>query len=108
MKINLTEAAQYQLQKVELPRGMALRLDAELSGCCTWDFTVKLILDEYRRNDSLVIQEKIPFFIDHFTKKYLGEDLLLDFHAATGYSIKNTEDIFYCESKLDRLSTELV
>lgn len=95
MKINLTEAAQFELQKLEFRDGMALRLDAELSGCCTWNFTVKLILDEYRRNDSLVTQGNIPFFIDHFTKKYLGEDLLLDFHSATGYTIQSAEDIFY-------------
>lgn len=105
MKINLTEAAQFELQKLNFPDGMALRLDAELSGCCTWNFTVKLILDEYRRNDSHVIQDNIPFFIDHFTKKYLGEDLLIDFQASAGYTVKCAEDIFCCESNgIDRLT----
>ncbi|WP_134700895.1 iron-sulfur cluster biosynthesis family protein [Ammoniphilus sp. YIM 78166] len=98
MKLRITEAAQFELQKLTIPEGMAVRLDADLSGCCTWNFTVKLILDEQRRNDSSLTEGNVPFFIDHFTKRYLGEDLLLDFEASTGFSIKSDEDVFACES----------
>ncbi|MEW9671840.1 iron-sulfur cluster biosynthesis family protein [Ammoniphilus sp. 3BR4] len=98
MKLSLTEAARFELQKLKFPDGMALRLDAELSGCCSWNFTVKLIIDEQRRNDSSIMEGNIPFFIDHFTKKYLGEDLLLDFEASKGFTIKSSEDVFTCDS----------
>ncbi len=98
MKLSITEAAQFELQKLKIPDGMAVRLDADLSGCCTWNFTVKLILDEQRRNDSSLTEGNVPFFIDHFTKRYLGEELLLDFEASAGFTIKSEEDVFACES----------
>lgn len=96
MNITITEMAATELEKIFVSDDMALRIDAELSGCCTWTLTVKIIPDELRRNDTVILKENMRFYIDHFTKKYIGEEIVLDFDSSTGYTLSNTDNIFIC------------
>lgn len=98
MELTVTPSAKKELQKVSVPEGKALRIDAELSGCCGLTYTVKLIVDELRPDDVVIYQEPIRFFIDHFTRKYVGDELVLDFAPSLGYTLANKEAVFVCQT----------
>ncbi len=98
IEFSLTSSARKELQTVDVPEDRAIRIDAELSGCCGFTYTLKLIVDELRRDDIVIYQAPLRFFIDQFTRKYVGDALVLDYDSGSGYTLTNKEEAFVCQA----------
>ncbi|WP_408010541.1 iron-sulfur cluster biosynthesis family protein [Pseudalkalibacillus sp. A8] len=85
MNLKITEMALHELKKLKLAPDKILRIDAEMQGGCGTMMKFKLIEDDSRKSDSVIRAEGIEFYIDHFTKRNLDDELTLDFHPESGF-----------------------
>lgn len=94
MELTVKDAARSELSKLSFPQDTALRIDVVMSGDCGCAFSVQLAVDELRKNDTLVYQNKIPFCIDLLTKRNLGDVLTLDYNPDQGFALSSPEELF--------------
>lgn len=87
MVITLTRNALHQLKTMELGEGKYPRIDADMSGGCGVSVRFSLIVDEPRRNDTVIEYDSIQIRIDHFTKRYLEEETQIDYSDEHGFFV---------------------
>lgn len=93
MKIRVTQTALEELKTYDIPAGQGIRLDAEMNGGCRSTVDFYLAFDDPRKNDTVVEVEGIPFYIDRFTQRYVGDDLQFDYHPAYGFKLSSPNEI---------------
>ncbi|RHW36571.1 hypothetical protein D1B33_09165 [Lysinibacillus yapensis] len=103
MMITITEAAMNKLKEIMLREGQSPRLDADVAGGCGMSVKLSLVFDEPRLNDTNIEYEGIQFKMDHFTKRYLNEETLIDYTNATGFLVGDSFEASACSIDLDIL-----
>ncbi|WP_046174489.1 iron-sulfur cluster biosynthesis family protein [Domibacillus indicus] len=91
MNIILTEAARQQLLDWPIEENAVIRLDANVSGGCGMAVQFSIVLDEPRRNDTAYdCGHGIFLCMDLFTRRYLEEELIIDYTNASGFSFADS------------------
>ncbi|OKL37329.1 iron-sulfur cluster biosynthesis family protein [Domibacillus mangrovi] len=85
MRILLTEAAVNKLKASVSNEGKFPRIDANISGGCGLAVNLSIIFDEPRRYDSILENKGVQIRIDHFTKRYLNEEIHIDYTNEQGF-----------------------
>ena len=93
MKMELTLSARQQLTQWPVTESQVPRIDANLSGGCGLSVHFSLVLDEPRRNDTIIdCGDGISLYIDRFTERYLGEETFIDYTGDAGFIFKDSFD----------------
>lgn len=87
MVITLTEAALNKVKEMVFQDEQSPRIDAEVAGGCGMTVKFTLVFDEPRRNDTLIECEGIQIRMDRFTKRYLDEEVPIDYTDERGFLI---------------------
>ncbi|MGG3573496.1 iron-sulfur cluster biosynthesis family protein [Bacillus gobiensis] len=87
MVITLTETAMDKLQAIELKEEQFLRIDADIAGGCGLSVKFAIVLDKPRCNDTVIEYDGIQFRMDRFTKRYLDEEVQIDYTDERGFLI---------------------
>src|SRR5690242_4409753 len=87
MIISITDFAMNKLQERIVIEEYSPRIDAEIAGGCGLSVKFTLSFDEPRRNDTVTEYKGVKFLIDHFTKRYLDEEVHINFSNEYGFLI---------------------
>lgn len=87
MMIKMTEAAINKLKELLANENFNPRIDAEISGGCGISVKFSIVFDEPRRNDLCIEIEGIQIQIDRFTKRYLDEEMHIDYSEEQGFVV---------------------
>lgn len=87
MVILLTEAALNKIKEKIFTEKHSPRIDADITGGCGMSVKFSLIFDELRRNDTVIEHEGIQIRINRFTKRYLDEEIQIDYSDEHGFLI---------------------
>ncbi|OES44992.1 iron-sulfur cluster biosynthesis family protein [Domibacillus iocasae] len=91
MKIELTLSARQQLLGWPVTESQVPRIDANLSGGCSLSVHFSLVLDEPRRNDTVIdCGDGVSLYIDRFTDRYMEEETVVDYTDEDGFIFKNS------------------
>lgn len=63
------------------------RIDADIAGGCGLSVKFSLVLDEPRRNDTIIEYEGVHLRLDLFTKRYLDEQTQIDYLEDHGFIV---------------------
>ncbi len=100
MFITFSKEAVERLKSVELEKGNFPRIDATMGGSCGLSVNFSLIFDEARRNDLLFEEAGIKIRIDHFAKRYLQDDIYIDYTDEHGFVIGESYDSGACSLEI--------
>ncbi|GAA0351957.1 iron-sulfur cluster biosynthesis family protein [Bacillus horti] len=93
MHIEVKATALEQLRQYTIDGGKGIRVDAAMSGGCSSTVDIHLVVDDARKNDTLIQVEELTFFIDRFTQRYVDEELFLDYNSS-GFTLYSSDEIF--------------
>lgn len=85
MRISLTEAAANKLKASVSNKEIVPRIDATLAGGCGLAVNLSIVFDEPRRHDLILESNGLRIRIDPFTKRYLNEEILIDYTDEQGF-----------------------
>ena len=88
--ITLTESAVNKLREIELQNGNIPRIDADIIGGCGMSVSFKFVIDEPRKNDTVIKYNEIQIYIDRFTERNLGEETQIDYTDELGFLVGET------------------
>jgi iron-sulfur cluster assembly protein len=86
-KMKITKAAMNKLKEMTCKGTQIPRLDADIAGGCGLSMKFSLLLDEPRRNDVIIEYEGVQLRLDHFTKRYLDEEIQIDYREDSGFIV---------------------
>ncbi|MGE7768634.1 iron-sulfur cluster biosynthesis family protein [Peribacillus sp. NPDC096540] len=87
MIVKITEAAMNKLKEMSRKDTQIPRIDADIAGGCGLSVKFSLVLDEPRRNDTIIEYEGVHLRLDHFTKRYLDEETQIDYLEDHGFIV---------------------
>lgn len=90
MMIKITDIALKELRELAVEEGMFPRIDADVSGGCGMTVKFSFVIDEPRRNDTIVEYEDIQIRMDRFTKRALDEETNIDYSEKLGFFINES------------------
>jgi len=93
MKITLKEPALEYLHTWTYPQGLALRIDAVLSGGCGCTYDIHLTLDQIKETDRVVEQGGIPICMNEQAILYMGDELTLQYQPGSGFTLYSPSEI---------------
>ncbi|WP_144552406.1 iron-sulfur cluster assembly accessory protein [Bacillus sp. X1(2014)] len=101
MMIKMTEAAINKLKELLAIENLNPRIDAEISGGCGISVKFSIVFDEPRRNDLCIEVEGIQLQIDRFTKRYLDEEMQIDYSEEQGLVVGESFASSACAIPID-------
>ncbi|MGO4886606.1 iron-sulfur cluster biosynthesis family protein [Anaerobacillus sp. MEB173] len=101
MVITLTDTALQKLKGIEINEERSARIDADVAGGCGVSVKFSLIVDEPRRNDTVIEYEGIQIRIDRFTKRYLDEETQIDYCEEQGFLVGESFESSACAIEID-------
>lgn len=99
--ITLTQQALEKLKTMELGEGEYPRIDANMAGGCGVTVAFSLIVDEARRNDTIIEYGGIQIRIDHFTKRYLEDETQIDYTEEHGFFVRESLASSVCAIEIE-------
>ncbi|RAS85736.1 iron-sulfur cluster biosynthesis family protein [Priestia endophytica] len=101
MLLTLTEAASKQLKTMKLQKEQTPRIDADITGGCGRSIKFTLIIDGPRRNDMLLKYDGFQIRVDQFTKRYLNEEIEIDYKDKEGFLVGESFASSACAFEFD-------
>jgi Fe-S cluster assembly iron-binding protein IscA len=101
MFLTLTEAASKQLKTMKLQKEQTPRIDADITGGCGMSIKFMLIIDGPRRNDMLLKYDGFQIRVDQFTKRYLNEEIQIDYKDKEGFLVGESFASSACAFEFD-------
>jgi len=101
MMIKMTEAAINKLKEMMANENLNPRIDAEISGGCGISVKFSIVFDEPRQNDLCLEMEGIQIQIDRFTKRYLNEEMHIDYSEEQGFVVGESFASSACAIPID-------
>ncbi|WNF35276.1 iron-sulfur cluster biosynthesis family protein [Bacillaceae bacterium IKA-2] len=101
MVITITDTALNKLKGNEIKKELSPRIDADVAGGCGVSVKLSLVFDEPRRNDTVIEYEGIQIRIDHFTKRYLDEEIQIDYTDAQGFIVGESFESGACAIEIE-------
>ncbi|MFE4428880.1 iron-sulfur cluster biosynthesis family protein [Peribacillus butanolivorans] len=101
MVVKITVAAIIKLKEMACKDAQIPRIDADIAGGCGVSVKFSLVLDEPRRNDTIIEYEGVQLRLDHFTKRYLDEETQIDYLEDRGFIVGDSFASSACAIEID-------
>ncbi|MFE4353527.1 iron-sulfur cluster biosynthesis family protein [Peribacillus butanolivorans] len=101
MVVKITVAAIIKLKEMARKDAHIPRIDADIAGGCGVSVKFSLVLDEPRRNDTIIEYEGVQLRLDHFTKRYLDEETQIDYLEDRGFIVGDSFASSACAIEID-------
>lgn len=93
MKITIKQPALDFLRQLNFPHGIAVRIAAVMSGGCGCTYDIHLLQDSWNEQDTVIYSGDIPFCINPQTAFYLGDEFILQYQPASGFTLSSPNEI---------------
>ncbi|RAS87805.1 iron-sulfur cluster biosynthesis family protein [Priestia endophytica] len=101
MFFTLTKAASRQLKTMQLQKEQTPRIDADITGGCGISIKFTLVIDGPRQNDMLLKYDGFQIRVDQFTKRYLNEEIQIDYKDKEGFLVGESFASSTCAFEFD-------
>lgn len=104
MNIVIKEDALKQLKKVDFKENEGVRIEAIYVGSCSVYVDHELKIDQKNEDDEKLLIDGIPILLSSETKKYLPDQLYLNYNDTLGYKLYSDEETFRYNLQLKRVN----
>lgn len=101
MVVKITVSAIIKLKEMARKDAQIPRIDADIAGGCGVSVKFSLVLDEPRRNDTIIEYEGVQLRLDLFTKRYLDEETQIDYLEDRGFIVGDSFASSACAIEID-------